>query len=216
VLNRSRHGQNPTSPRCQSLMLLSQWNKGRLTRAASRHRRHTRLHTVITSLSDRYVKITTSTSSILSFPFLSFFLSFSSFFFFFSGSLVASSPSPSSLLPSPLFRQTLFFFQPLLPKACALGGSITLPLIMHRVSILFSSSLSPLFSSSALSLLARQQQKYLDFLNTATSGTSLENHHLEMLVKETARNPKFASIFNHSSQAWSNEFFLHSLVFYPL
>ena len=56
------------------------------------------------------------------------------------------------------------------------------------------------------------QQKYLDDLNTLTSGTPYENYHLELLVKETAKNPKFASIYNNAAQAWNNEFFFHVLV----
>jgi len=84
---------------------------------------------------------------------------------------------------------------------------------LHTLSPIFSTPLEPLFSVKAREMLRNgYQQRYLDDLNTLTSGTPYENYHLELLVKETAKNPKFASIYNNAAQAWNNEFFLHVLV----
>jgi len=84
---------------------------------------------------------------------------------------------------------------------------------LHTVSPIFSAPLEPLFSTRAREIIRTgYQQRYLDDLNTLTSGTPYENYHLEMLVKETAKLPKYAAVYNNAAQAWNNEFFFHIMV----
>jgi len=88
---------------------------------------------------------------------------------------------------------------------------------LHTVSPIFSAPLEPLFSTRAREIIRTgYQQRYLDDLNTLTSGTPYENYHLEMLVKETAKLPKYAAVYNNAAQAWNNEFFFHIMVHPPL
>jgi len=87
---------------------------------------------------------------------------------------------------------------------------------LHTVSPIFSAPLEPLFSTRAREIIRTgYQQRYLDDLNTLTSGTPYENYHLEMLVKETAKLPKYAAVYNNAAQAWNNEFFFHIMVHPP-
>ncbi|KAJ1918449.1 hypothetical protein H4219_002604 [Mycoemilia scoparia] len=104
-------------------------------------------------------------------------------------------------------------------KKVATGAARLFPRIskakLHQVALIPYSTeegLDPLFSQSALELLYNERQtKLINNVNRLVSNTPLENESLLSIIGKTAGIPDKAALYNNSSQAWNNDFFLQTL-----
>jgi len=94
-----------------------------------------------------------------------------------------------------------------IPPAAQAGIPVALPELPYPEN-----ALEPIISAKTVGFhYGKHHRAYVDNLNKLTASSDLDAADLGTIVRETARKPEKASIFNNAAQAWNHDFYWKSL-----